>query len=106
MTMMTLPYLRRARLSFHFIAGTKDSEAEPTTLEILTVDQDEHRLVYTPEEYEMFNDGWVENVTHWPWIDTPLPVLPRGSHLRFESEFSKQHGVIAMDNIRLYTAQK
>ena len=64
-----------------------------------------HELFSAPDD-KLFNDGWVANVTEWQWEDMALPKVDSGSFVKFFGEFDRIHGVVGLDNIRVYTKQK
>ena len=67
---------------------------------------DEPQEMFNAPEDKLFNDGWVANVTEWQWEDMALPKVDSGSILKFFGEFDRIHGVVGLDNIRVYTKQK
>ena len=107
LTLRTLPNLRRTRLSFHYIGGTRKPNIDPTAINVtIKTNEAEPKDFFIAPEDKLFNDGWVANATEWSWQDMALPKVDSGTVVKFISKFDKSEGVVALDNIRVYTNQK
>ena len=54
----------------------------------------------------IYNNGFAKNGTIWPTQDLFLGYVKQGNVLKFETEYDPENGIVAIDNIRLFTNQK
>ena len=99
-----LPSLKSSRVAFNYIGGTTKQNSTPSALTIFLENHGEETLIF--EATDLLNDGTVENSTKWEWVQVPLPRLDLGSTLKFIADFHPRHGIVGLDNIRIFTQQK
>ena len=63
-------------------------------------------MLFEATDNELYNNGSVQNVDIWNWQDINLGTVKKGDQIKFTSEFDRFHGVVGIDNIRVYSNQK
>ena len=110
MTIGPLPSLKRSHISFDYVGGTSSSldnetVVMPTSFKVWLENGALTNLV-DADDNTLYNKGSVTNATTWNHENHQLPPLLPGSIVKIQSEFDRNHGAIAVDNIRIHTQQR
>ena len=86
--------------------STFENDIAKSSLILTETFKDQTEQIFSAEKDTIYNNGFVLNATHWPSQDFALPTINHGTNLEFKGKFDFNKGVVALDNIRIYTRQK